>query len=259
MCKQKHKPVRIDRKKDLSILTGFSILIAQLSPKLIREIFCYNKSMKKSSKIILGIILLSFVIGIYFYFQFPDQVASHWNAKGEVDDYMSKFWGLFLFPLIMVGLWFLFLLIPKIDPLKKNIEKFRKYYDSFIVLMILFLFYVFLLVIVWNGIIKFNMTQAIIPAMAILFYYIGGLMAHMKRNWFIGIRTPWTLSSDEVWDKTHKLGSKLFKAIAVFVILGLFFPGQMVWLILIPTISIAIYLVVYSYFEYRKIEKNKTK
>lgn len=214
--------------------------------------------MKRASIFTLGIILLSFATGIYFYFQFPDQIASHWNAKGEADDYLSKFWGLFLMPLVMVGIWLLFLLIPKIDPLKKNIEKFRKYYDSFIVLMILFFFYVFLLIIAWNSSLKFNMTQAMIPAIGVLFYYIGTLIAHVKRNWFIGIRTPWTLSSEKVWDKTHKLGSKLFKITGVIIIFGLFFPQQLMWFILILAISITLSLVVYSYFEYKKIEEKST-
>jgi len=82
--------------------------------------------MRKSSKIVLALIILTFIIGIYFYSHFPDQVASHWNTKGEVDGYMSKFWGLFIAPFIMLGMWILFILIPKMDPLKENIEKFRK-------------------------------------------------------------------------------------------------------------------------------------
>jgi|APSaa5957512622_1039677.scaffolds.fasta_scaffold04700_8 uncharacterized membrane protein len=213
--------------------------------------------MRKSSKIVLALIILTFIIGIYFYSHFPDQVASHWNTKGEVDGYMSKFWGLFIAPFIMLGMWILFILIPKMDPLKENIEKFRKYYDSFIVILTLFLFYIFLLVVIWNGIVEFNMTQAIVPAIAILFYYIGGLMSHMKRNWFIGIRTPWTLSNDKVWEKTHSIGGKLFKAIAVIIIIGLFFPNQLIWFVLVPVIASVIYLFVYSYFEYKRVSKDK--
>lgn len=93
-------------------------------------------------------------------------------------------------PIVTIAMWLLFLLIPKIDPLKKNIEKFRKYYDNFILLMILFLFYIFLLTIAWNKGVRFDMTTAIIPAIGILFYYIGSLMSYIKRNWFMGIRTP---------------------------------------------------------------------
>ncbi|PJE57420.1 MAG: hypothetical protein COU82_02105 [Candidatus Portnoybacteria bacterium CG10_big_fil_rev_8_21_14_0_10_38_18] len=211
--------------------------------------------MKKSSIFILIIILISFAVGIYFYPQFPDKVASHWNARGEVDGYMSKFWGLFLMPIITLGLWLMFILIPKIDPLKKNIEKFRKYFDAFIVFIILFLFYIYVLTIFWNLGKTFDMGRAMVPAIGILFFYIGILLKYAKRNWFIGIRTPWTLSSDNVWDKTHKLGAKLFKIAAIITLLGLFFPKIAIWLAILPAILFAIYTFIYSYIVYKKEEK----
>jgi len=161
--------------------------------------------MRKSELIIVVIILLSFAVGIHYYPQMPDRIASHWNAQGQVDGYMSKFWGLFLMPIISVGLLLLFILIPRIDPLKSNIQQFRKYFDGFVVLIMVFLFYLYLLTIFWNSGNRFNMIAFLSPAFAILFYYSGILIENTKRNWFIGIRTPWTLSSDRVWDKTHKL------------------------------------------------------
>lgn len=211
--------------------------------------------MRKSEVIIFLIILTSFIVGIYFYPQMPDRVASHWNIQGEVDGYMSKFWGLFFMPLMSIGLLLLFLIIPKIDPLKENIEKFRKYFDGFIVLMMLFLFYVYLLTVFWNIGFRFNMSRLMIPAMGILFYYCGILVENAKRNWFIGIRTPWTLSSETVWGKTHKIGGKLFKIAGVAAFLGLFFPSSAFFLVIIPVILSAIYLVLYSYFEYKKVEE----
>lgn len=208
--------------------------------------------MKKTVIISLLIILLSFIIGIYFYPQMDDLMASHWNAKGEVDDYMSKFWGLFLMPLVLIGLLLLFILIPRIDPLKKNIEKFRKYFNIFIVLIILFLFYIYLLTIFWNLGFRFSMNQFLPPALAILFYYIGVLVEKAKRNWFIGIRTPWTLSSDKVWEKTHQIGGKLFKVLGVITLLGIFFGDYTIFIVLVPAILVAGYTIVYSYFEYQK-------
>jgi len=208
--------------------------------------------MKKTNIFILVVILISFIIGIYFYPKFPDKIASHWNVKGEVDGYIQKCWGLFLLPIILLGLWLLFLIIPKIDPLKHNIEKFRKYFDAFIVLIVLFLFYLYVLTIFWNLGKTFDMGRALVPAIGILFFYIGVLLKYAKRNWFIGIRTPWTLSSDIVWDKTHKLGAKLFKIAGVIAFLAIFFSKLAFWLVIIPIIFFAIYTVVYSYFEYKK-------
>ena len=182
----------------------------------------------------------------------PEKIASHWNAQGQVDGYMSKFWGLFLMPLLSMILFLLFIAIPKIDPLKHNIEKFRKYYDGFVVLIIVYLFYVYLLTIFWNIGIRFSMVQPLAPAMGILFYYIGILTENAKRNWFIGIRTPWTLSSEKVWEKTHKIGGKLFKTAGAFAFIGVFFQSYALFFILVPIILVAAYTIIYSYFEYQK-------
>jgi len=182
----------------------------------------------------------------------PEKMASHWNIQGKVDGYLSKFWGLFLMPLLSLALFVLFLLIPKIDPLKANIEKFRKYFDGFIILIILFLFYLYLLTIFWNFGNKFSMNQVLPPAFGILFFYCGILIEKAKRNWFIGIRTPWTLSNEKVWERTHKIGGKLFKVAGIIVLLGIIFPNYAFFFILFPVIAVSIYTVIYSYFEYRK-------
>ena len=208
---------------------------------------------RKSELIILVIIIISFAVGIYLYPQMPNKMASHWNIKGQVDGYMSKFWGLFLMPFISIGLFLLFVLIPRIDPLKENIEKFRKYFDTFIILVILFLFYLYLLTIFWNTGMRFSMTQFLAPAFAVLFYYCGVLVENAKRNWSIGIRTPWTISDDRVWEKTHKIGGKLFKIAGAIAFLGMFFPNFAFFFVLSPVILVAIYTTIYSYFEYKKI------
>ena len=94
--------------------------------------------MDKSKIIALATIFISFAIGIWAYPQLPEIVASHWNEKGEVNGYMSKFLGIFLMPIMSLAMFLLFNFIPKIDPMKANIEKFRKYYNAFIVSIILF-------------------------------------------------------------------------------------------------------------------------
>jgi len=213
--------------------------------------------MRKSEIITILVVLLSFVVGVYLYHQMPEKMASHWNIRGEVDGYISKFWGLFLMPFISLILFFLFVLIPKIDPLKANIEKFRKYFDGFIILIILFLFYLYLLTIFWNFGNRFSMNQVLPPAFGILFFYCGILIEKAKRNWFIGIRTPWTLSNEKVWDKTHQLGGKLFKIAGVIAFLGIIFPNYAFFLVLFPLMVLLIYAVVYSYFEYQKEKTQK--
>ncbi len=209
-------------------------------------------NMRKSEILIMVLILLSFISGIYFYPQMPEKMASHWNAQGEVDGYMSKFWGLFFMPFILIGLSLLFIAIPRIDPLKANIEKFRKYYDGFIILFLIFMLAIYFQVILWNVGIKISPNIIFPIGLGLLFFYIGILCENAKRNWFIGIRTPWTLSSERVWEKTHKIGGKLFKIAGVVAVVGVFFQSYAVFFILVPVILVAAYTIVYSYFEYQK-------
>lgn len=208
--------------------------------------------MRKSSIVSSAIILVHFLIGIYFYPQMPEQMATHWNIRGEVNGYLPKFWVLLLTPLISVGIFLLFLAIPKIDPLKHNIEKFRKNYDGLVLSVLVFLLFLDSLVISWNAGVRFSMFQALAPAIGILFYYLGVLTENAKRNWFIGIRTPWTLSNESVWDKTHRVGGKLFKICGILATLGFVSEELTLFFILAPLITVCVYLTAYSYFEYQR-------
>jgi uncharacterized membrane protein len=197
--------------------------------------------------------LLSFAVGAYLYGEMPDAMATHWNASGQPDGYMPKFWGLFLIPLVSIGVILLFIAIPRIDPLKKNIEAFRNYYDWFLVLIVAFLLYVHMLALLFNLGFSFDFTRMLAPAFGVLFFYIGILTENAKRNWFVGIRTPWTLSSDVVWEKTHKLGGKLFRAVGLITFIGIILPEYAIWLMIWPLVAVALFLFVYSYYVYGKM------
>jgi len=185
-------------------------------------------------------------------------MATHWNYRGEVDGYMSKFWGVFFMPLVITGLAVLFLVIPRIEPMRDNITKFRKYYDGFIIIFIFFMLAVHLQILLWNTGIQISPNAVIPLGTGLLFYYIGILMENAERNWFIGIRTPWTLSSDRVWRKTHRLGGKLFRIAGAVAVLGIFFQDLAFFFILVPALFNAGFTAVYSYIEYQK-ELKETK
>ena len=213
---------------------------------------------KTTSIIALTMISLALLAGAALWNQLPDPMASHWNASGEVDGYMSKFWGVFLLPLITLGMFVLFMIVPNIDPLKANIAQFRETFNLFIVLIIAFMLYIYGLTLAWSlGYQDFNMSTAMLPFMGVLFIAIGFMLRKAKRNFFIGIRTPWTLSSDFVWDKTHQLGSILFMASGAFTIIGGLFGGMTAfWLMFVPLIGSSLFLVIYSYVLYRNETKS---
>lgn len=204
--------------------------------------------------VVLLMIVAATIAGSLLWNQLPDQMASHWGPNDQVDGYMSKFWGVFLMPLITLGMMLLFLVIPGIDPLKANIAQFRDVFNLFIALIVAFMLYVYALSLRWNlGYTDFGMSKAMLPAMGILFIFIGYMLRKAKRNFFIGIRTPWTLSSDKVWDETHRIGSVLFMISGVLALVGSVFGGIIAfWFLFVPIIGSTITTLVYSYVLYQR-------
>ncbi|MCA1899174.1 MAG: SdpI family protein [Chloroflexi bacterium] len=207
--------------------------------------------------IALTLIGLAALTGALLWRQLPDQMASHWNANDEADDYMPKFWGVFLTPLVTLGTLALFVILPNIDPLKANIAQFRESFNLFVALTAAFMLYVHGLTLAWNlGYQNFKMSAALLPFLGVLFIVVGWMLRKAKRNFFIGIRTPWTLSSDSVWDKTHQLGSSLFIASGGAAIVGGFLGGaDAFWLTFVPLVGSSLFLAVYSYWLYRRETK----
>ena len=211
-------------------------------------------STRTTTIIVLLMIIAATIVGLALWNRLPDPMASHWGPNDEVNGYISKFWGVFLMPLITLGMFLLFLLIPNIDPLKANIAQFRDVFNLFIGLIVAFMVYIYFLTLRWNlGYTEFAMSKAMLPALGILFFFVGYMLRKAKRNFFIGIRTPWTLSSDRVWDETHRLGSVLFMASGVLAFIGAFFGGMIAfWFLFIPLIGSTLITLVYSYVLYQR-------
>jgi uncharacterized membrane protein len=212
--------------------------------------------MSTRTTLILSVLLvaagLAFSLAVYS--RLPDPMASHWDVNDQVNGSISRFWGAALMPLMSLVLLGLFLLIPAIDPLKANIAKFRELFNAFIVVVLAFLLYMHALTLLWNlGYQNFRMSIAMLPGLGLIFVFAGLLMRKARRNFFIGIRTPWTLSSDRVWDETHRLGSVLFIVSGLLAFAAILFPGPAAfWLILGPLLVSSLFLVVYSYVLYRQ-------
>ena len=192
--------------------------------------------------------------GLLLWNRLPDQMASHWNINDQVDGYTSRFWGVFMLPLITLGMFVLFLVVPSIDPMKANIAQFREAFNLFILLMVGFMIYLYGLTLAWSlGYNNFKMSGAMLPAIGLLFIFIGFLMRQAKRNFFIGIRTPWTLSSDTVWNQTHRVGAVLFMISGALAFIGGFAGGTTAfWMMFAPLIGSTLFLLVYSYVLYRR-------
>ncbi len=200
-----------------------------------------------------ALVAASAVFGALAYPEMPAEMATHWNGAGEVDGRMPRLLALGLFPALMAALLGLFAALPRVDPLGENVAEFRAQYDTFVVLVLAFLAYLQALVVGVNAGYEFEMIQGLAPAVGALYYYVGVLSAHAERNWFVGIRTPWTISSDEVWDRTHRRAAPLFKLAGVVAALGALVPAYAELLVVAPVVAVSLYATVFSYVEYRRV------
>lgn len=139
----------------------------------------------------------------------PEQIPMHWSLGGEVE-YSGK--GEFLImTLLSPALAALLFFLPRIDPRKRNYVKFQSYYDGFCIFMMLFLLVVDAIVVsesFFPG--RISVGRVITVLVAILFLFLGNIMPKIKPNFYMGFKTPWTLSNSDVWMRTHRLGGLLF-------------------------------------------------
>lgn len=203
---------------------------------------------------ILLLVVLTLAVTILAYPALPDRIPSHWNAAGEVDGYLPTPWGVLIVPLLMIPFAALLFLLPRIDPLKANYRKFRPYYDGFILVFVAYLFVIQLQILLWG--LGYPVSPNLLYPVLIggLFIYLGFMLEHAEQNWFVGIRTPWTLSSERVWKKTHARGGTLFKVAGIVSMAGALFGPYALWFIMVPALAVSAYLVVYSYLEFRREE-----
>ena len=201
----------------------------------------------------LALVLVQFVAAFYLYPRMPERVAIHWGLSGEADGYGSRFLGLFLIPIVSLVFLPFLVALPRLDP-SGGIERFRGGYDWFVFGFLVYMAYVQGLSVAWNLGWRFSFMRMLAPAMGGLFVGIGVLLRGARLNWFMGIRTPWTLLSEEVWDRTHEVGSRLFIVSGGLAALGALAEGWLsLALIVVPVMFTGIYTVYYSYSEYQRL------
>ena len=195
--------------------------------------------------LILGVFFTSF----YFYNILPDIIITHWDFKGIANGWSSTYSYLIYMNIFIILIYLLFKYLPKIDPKKENYKKFNKIYNIFRLIFILFLILINIITILVNLGINLSINIIVPVLVSILFIILGVYMPKIKRNWFIGIRTPWTLSNDIVWKNTHIFAGKVFIIAGLLFILTIFI-SKLFYFIIILLLS----PIIYSYLEFRKIK-----
>lgn len=185
--------------------------------------------------------------------QVPGEIPSHWNLSGEIDGY-AKPW---VFPIILIGVYLLMLFIPRIDPRKQNYDIFSSSYYRIRIGIITFLSLIFGISIAISTGIDFPMNRVIVIAVLALISFMGNYLGTIRPNWFIGIRTPWTLENEEVWRKTHLLAGRFwFWGGLLGILLMFLLPATLFFALLISiVVIISLTPILYSYFLHKNLTK----
>ena len=201
------------------------------------------------------VIAAMWAFALAIYPRLPERIPTHWNLHGEVDGWGGR-GAAFLFPAIGTCFALLMAVLPRIDPRRANWEKFRE--ELWVMVNVILLFMAWTEAVTLGAALGWRVDtgRAVLGGVGVLLVMIGNYLPRIRSNWFIGIRTPWTLSSDKVWDKTHRLGAVLFMISGVLAFIGAFFGGATAfWLFFAPLMGSASFLVVYSYVLYKQETK----
>jgi uncharacterized membrane protein len=215
-----------------------------------------NKLLKEG--ILWIFILLPFIYLLIIWDKLPETVPTHFNVKGEADGWSNKSMLLYLPCMLGIGIYLLLLLVPKIDPKNKLAQMGEKFYMIRFIIAI-FISALSLYVLYTSQIGAITGINFFLLISGAFFAALGNYMQAMRPNYFVGIRTPWTLESEEVWKNTHRLGGKIWMiGGSIVVLLSILIQNQTIIMIVFLTIITVLVLVpiIYSYLEYRRLKIN---
>jgi uncharacterized membrane protein len=158
-----------------------------------------------------------------------------------------------MLPLILIAMWGIMWILPAIDPRGSNYAKFRPAFEAIIIALMLFMLGLHIVILRAGLGYPARMERVVPLGVGILLIVIGNLLPRARPNWFVGIRTPWTLSSDRVWEKTHRLGGRLFVAAGVISVLAAILSAHWAHVVMIVAMLIMTFtVVIYSYVEWKR-------
>lgn len=214
--------------------------------------------MKKYTKIVIIttlITLLPILAGLILWEKLPDSVPTHWGFDGEANGWSDKTTAVFQLPCILAACHLVAALVTLNDPKRKNIHQKP---------LMFILWIVPVLSVLLNGVTymvalgaKVNMSIIVCLLVGILFIVIGNYMPKLQQNYTVGIKLPWTLNSTENWNRTHRLGGKLFIAGGFLTMICGFlggFAGELVSFAAMTGVAVlcAVIPAVYSFWLFRK-------
>ncbi len=200
-----------------------------------------------------ALIVLALGASMLLYGQLSEPMPTHWNLRGEVDGWSSRPIGAFLMPLMALGIYLLLRVLPRIDPRRKNYARFTGAYETMILAVVATVVAIHGAVLAAALGMPVAMERLLPLIVGVLFIVIGNVLPRARSNWFFGIRTPWTLSSERVWTRMHRVGG-VAVALAGLTIAAAAFTPQRVSMVLLGGVPLllAVWAFGYSYLLWRR-------
>jgi uncharacterized membrane protein len=204
------------------------------------------------------LILVTTAATAWLYSSLPNQIPTHWNIRGEVDGYGGK-WTLFLFPVLMVGMLGLFAILPALSPRHFEVDTVNSTYLFIMVLVVGLFAYMdgVMLYVVHQTVAKqptVDLGRAFLAGLFLFFGLMGAVIGKVRRNFYIGVRVPWTLASERVWDDTHRLAGRIWVAAGVIGVAMIVLGAPILVALAVLMVS-AFIPVIYSFVHYKSLER----
>lgn len=199
------------------------------------------------------IVVASIIITAVVFPRLPATLPTHWNLSGQVDGYSSRAWGAWAMPSMLLLLWAMLRWLPAIDPRGENYARFTGAFEGIIVLVMLFVFAAHMVILAAALGQPVSMDRLAPAGMGLLLMGVGNLLPRARPNWFVGIRTPWTLSNDRVWERTHRVGGYFLVFGGALIVVAAIAAPTLAFPVMVGVCAgSAIFLLLYSYVAWRQ-------
>jgi uncharacterized membrane protein len=210
----------------------------------------------KLSWIVVGVLIAAAFAGSAIAYQFlPTRIPIHWNIEGKADGFGDKVWAVWLMPLTMLGMALLLAALPWFSPKPFSLDTFRSTYQFIIVLVVGLLGVIHAITLTQTFLGHLDLSRLFLVVLFLFFALLGNVMGKIKRNLYVGIKVPWTLANDRVWNDTHRLAAHLWVAAGLIGVALVWLPAPW-FMAAFGVLLIAVFVPIgFSFVLYKRLER----
>ncbi len=200
------------------------------------------------------LVAVMFIVGIVLYPYLPDLIPTHWGFEGQPNQWSPKIWGAWIIPAMSLVFLILFPLLPKLDPKRENYKNFKKSWNLIQTSLVAMMAYMYAVTMYVTFYPEYNnmVGRAVVFGIGILFVILGNVMGKVRQNYFVGLKTPWTLDDPEVWQKSQRFAGWAFVLAGLAFIIEAIVWFAIAYVFIIIMAIMIIVPVVYSYLLSKK-------